>query len=275
MTIGLTTKTFQSVLNAREVGYGELFAWAREYGFDFVEIRDFDGRMESGELQHISDVAVQNGLHPLLAWDGDDVLSRAGAQNWARHVSVAGRFPEPRYCRVTLAPRHVMNGGYPENVFRRLEQKLLGLAKTAAADGVLLALENSFEQLWPSNEEGVIGFAEAIDRLDSCRICLDPTNLIVNAAEPRGGIQAELQRFIGQYKSSIAYIHLKSSIAGSLQSELVAHDDVGIAMVVQSFYGEKPVCVELPDQPDFNTGGARARQAKRLIESFNRGETFG
>lgn len=275
MTIGFTTKTFETVLSAGELGYGELFEWARESGFDFVEIRDFDGRMESSDLQRIGDVAVQSGLHPLLAWDGDDPLSPAGPQNWSRHVSVAATFPKPRYCRVTLAPRHARNGGYPEDVFRRLEQELLGLAETAGADEVVLALENSFEQLWPSNDEGVIGFSQAIDRLDPCRICLDPTNLIVNAAEPIGEIHAKLERFIKRYKSSIVYVHLKSALGGSLQPELVPQDDVQIGVVVQSFDAEKPVCVELPDQPDFNTGEARARRAKSLIEAFKEGQTFG
>jgi sugar phosphate isomerase/epimerase len=268
MQTGFTTKTFETLIRGGAVSFDELCTWGAQAGLDFVEIRDFDGSLDADRALRFADVAVAAGLHPMLAWDGPDVLSGAGAALWHGHVEMAARLPEPRYCRVTLAPGLVENGGYPRADYRRLEDALRAIADAATSWSVALALENSFEQLWLADSEESVGFVEAVERLGSCRVCFDPTNLVVNAGEPAGKARDDVAAFLTRYRERIAYLHLKSSVAGTLKPELVADADVPPDAVVGGLPTDAMVCIELPDQSALGAAKERIADGTAVVENL-------
>jgi sugar phosphate isomerase/epimerase len=181
---------------------------------------------------------------------------------------MAAQFPKPRYCRVTLAPRLVSGGGYTRADFERLEENLRPIAEAATSRDVALALENSFERLWLGDEEASVGFAEAVERLGACRVCFDPTNLVVNAGESASRAREAVAAFLTRYRERIAYLHLKSSVSGAMKPELVSGADIPPDAVVPALPGDALVCIELPDQSAFEAGKARIAGGKAVVETL-------
>lgn len=268
---GFTTKTLESLILDDALSFDELCRRGAEIGFDFVEIRDFDGNLDAETGRRFADQAMAAGLHPMLAWDGESVLSGAGEETWFDHIEMAARFPKPRYCRVTLAPGLVVAGGYGRADFDRLRERLRPVLETAVSRGVGLALENSFERLWVGDESSSVGFAEAVEQLPSCRVCFDPTNLVVNAGESPAEARAAVTGFLDHYEDRIAYIHLKSSIAGTLRPELVDDADIPPTTVVSAMQTGARLCMELPNQPSLHSAMARLAKANAIVETLRRG----
>lgn len=257
--IGFTTSTFKKALARGEKGYEDILRWASIEYFDFLELRDSGGELSEQAIHRFSFNALGTGMHPLLAWDCPDPLTREGEMTWKREIEAAAMLPEPRVCRVTIAPQRVGSAGwYDEDLAARVAEKIADIVRLADRDNVVLALENSFES--------IEGFANMLERIPASKVCLDPTNFLTNAGEPLEDFEAPMRAFVRRFEDRIAYVHLKSSTGCSLDRHLRARGDFDLCVFLESFGTEPWLCIEVPAVETFELACESVSRARETLQ---------
>ncbi len=243
--------TFKQVLLAGEITLDELMSWGSTQGFGWIELRDFDLDFTVECLREAKAAADRAGLRVHYAWDGACAGDLDPAR-FFRGIRNAALFGPGTCARVVLAPEAVerANGAYPKRELDRLGSRLEEYMGAAADHGITLVFENSAET--------IAGFEALLDRVPGLNVALDTANCFAAAAAAGAPLSwSELKGFVRRRSGQIPYVHLKSSIAGTVQPELLDHGDFPLGELLPLLPENVWRCVELPADGDLQSCVAR------------------
>lgn len=246
--------TFKPVLLAGGIAWDRLLHWGAAEGFAWVELRDFALDLAVVQLREAKATADRLGLRIHYAWDGADVAD-ADPARFLRGIRHAALFGAGTCARVVVAPAAVerATGRYAERDLDRLAIRLEEYLRVAAEHGITLAFENSAETL--------AGFEALLARVPGLDAALDTANCFAAAAATGTPLSwNELKGFVQRRRGRIPYVHLKSSVAGVVQPDLLAHGDFPLGELLPLLAENAWLCVELPADGDLASCQARIRR---------------
>lgn len=259
--IGFTTMTFKPALLAGEIRHSELFAWAAEQGFGWVEVRDFELDFSQEQLQTIMDAATACGLRPHYAWDTTSLFPEEDQARIRRGIDNAALFGEGTCSRIVIAPELMANQtGYTAEEFQALEKHIREAVTYAMERGVTLVFENSQETL-----DGFEAFLEAVPEM---RMTLDTANTFNDENTGEALVWPAFREFIIRRKGQIPYVHLKSSREGKTVPDLLENGDVPLAELFPLLQASAWLCVELPTEGTLASTFKRVQTGKKLVSQF-------
>jgi sugar phosphate isomerase/epimerase len=241
MQWGYTTQNFLGPVSVSLQSSLRFVEYAREQGFQWLELRDPDASLTLEECQKIAAEARVKGIEinyvaqrGLLDDDFRDVFGRAAVN--------AAVFDGPR-CFRALALRGAGSYGWSEAEFKRLVEVANETAERAAAMGLRFVVENADAALDGRGKPyfGMIEFLEATPA--AVNLLLDTANLFTGPVQVS---PEEARDFIERYAGRISYLHLKSAQDGAALQWLDGNP-LGFKTILDLVYasGVRHIAIEL------------------------------
>jgi sugar phosphate isomerase/epimerase len=206
---GFTTQNFMAPVPASLEASLDFITYAREKGFQWIELRDPHASLTLEECREISAFARSSGIEVnysvqrgLLAKDFWEVFERGAAR--------VALFNGPGYYRA-LALRGDEPEGWSEKEFEQMVAVANEASERAEALGIRFTVENADGALDGRGQPygGMIEFLEAT--LPGVTLQLDTANLFTG---PIAVSPEQARAFVETYAERVSYLHLKSAQDG-------------------------------------------------------------
>lgn len=246
--IGTTTATFKGFFSDLYVDTIEFIQWAKQAGFDWVEIRDSRLELSFDQLKSIKSVADDNGIILHYAYDCNNVFLHGNDEVVKNAIERTAIFGENTVCRTIIGTPAIFGKtraiGYNFEQLEYVNKKLKQYDIIAKQNGIIIAYENSMERLFGNNE--CYGLSDLVDKTDGISIAYDMANAMNSKLCIGCATASDVGMFYQRYKKNIPYIHIKTSNNGFIGEKLLLDADVNLGKFLSFVDDNVWTCLELP-----------------------------
>lgn len=268
MKLGITTQTFINCIFKKEIDEIDVINFAKNSGFNWVEIRNKNFHIAQMMLKRIKSAAEERNIKVHYAWDGGSLFDDNYDELFKKHIKIASMFGKNVISRVTIDTSKINSQpnkiGYTQCEFDIIVKRMNHVIEIASLNHVSLAFENAFEPLCGKPGE-YYGFTELLKHCRAMKMTLDTANFLNSAQQKELPSQNDVKELFSRFCTQIPYIHIKSTKNNLLENVITANGDFNWLPILQE---DKWYCIELPAQDNFERCKQMVLDSKYVIATM-------